>query len=149
MSERRLFYPLSDLHLVDATLDESDSFDYLSTYSKTNYLYYKYSYPDVYTLDEITNMINNFSLFFAKIKDSTGTSYPSSIPLHVFRYIMLDDMSYSPYYTIRRKPGYVVEGIAWSNGMYYAVREDLPENFQTYQIVLYLDSYTKTLHGYP
>lgn len=149
MLQKRLYYPLSDLHLIDATLDESDSFDFLSNYSKDNYLHYKYSYPDVYTLDEISNMVNNFSCFFGRVKDNSGNSLPSPIPIHVFRYIMLEDMSYSYYYTVRRKSGYVVEGAFWSNGMFYAVREDKEKDFETHQIVLYLDSYTKTLHNYP
>lgn len=149
MFEKRLYYPLSDLHLIDATLDESDSFHFLSTYVNDNYLNYRYSYPDIYTMEEISNMVNNFSYFFAKIKDSSGNSFPSPIPINVFRYIMLDDMSFTHYYTVRRKPGYVVEGMFWSNGMFYSVREDKEHDFDIYQIVLYLDSYTKTLHNYP
>jgi hypothetical protein len=149
MLEKRLYYPLSDLHNIDATLDESDSYYFLQSYIQENYLHYRYSYPDIYTLEEISNMINNFSLFFSKIKDVSGNSFSSPVPINVFRFMLLEDMSFSSYYTIKRKPGYVVEGAYWSNGMFYSVREDKLTDFETYQIVLYLDSLTKTLHNYP
>ena len=50
---------------------------------------------------------------------------------------------------MRRKPGYIVEGLQWSNGLVYQVREDKKEQFQIYQIVLIIDSLTKTMYNYP
>lgn len=149
MTTGHLYHSLSNLHLVDATLEESESYAFLQNYYLENYLHYRYSYPDIYNFTEITNMVNNFSLFFGKVKDISGNSINSPVPIDIFRYIMLADQSYSHYYTVKRKPGYVVEGMYWSNGMFYRVREDKDEAFDTYQIVLFLDPFTKTLHNYP
>ena len=83
------------------------------------------------------------------VKDSSGNSFSSPISINRFRFILLEDGSYSNYYTIRRKAGYVVEGMYWSNGMCYQVREDKSEDFAIYQKVLFLDSLTKNLYQYP
>lgn len=149
MTDNRLLYSLQHLPNIDATLDEADSFSFLESYFKDNFSNYKYSYPDIYSLEEITYMVNNFSLFFGRIKDPSDNSIYSPVPINVFRYIMLEDMSYSSYYTVRRKSGYVVEGVYWSNGMFYSVRQDVQENYDIYQIVLSIDSYTKTLYQFP
>jgi hypothetical protein len=97
----------------------------------------------------MSQLCNSFSIFNAKIKDTKGKSYHSYFPLGVFRYMIHEDLSYSNYYTPRRKPGYVVEGSYWSNGMYYQVREDDNENIQIHQIVFYVDELTRKMSRYP
>ena len=85
-----------------------------------------------------------------KVKDSNSNqSYLSNVPIHVFRYLMLNDGTWSYYYTPKRKPGYVVEGYCWSNGLIYQVREDKTQNFQTYEVILLIDGYVKSLHSFP
>lgn len=144
-----LFKTLQTVHLFESNLDEEDSYSYLQYYYLENYLHYRYVSPDVYSFQEFDSMANNFCLFFGKVQDATGSYLASPIPVYTFRYLMLADGSWSSYYAVRRKPGYVVEGYSWSNGMVYQVREDLESDFQVYQKVLYVDHLTKTLHGYP
>jgi len=147
---------LHTVHLVDADIDEEDSYLYLQHNFLANYLFYKYSSPDVYSFDDLDKMSSDFCLFFGKITDKTGSSLLSPIPLFTFRYIMLADGSYSSFYTNNKKDGYVVEGFAWSNGLTYQVRQDVKilngeytSPFEIYQRVLYVDHLTKTLHHYP
>ena len=75
----------------------------------------------------ITILSSNFALFYAKVKDlKSEESFQTNRPIHIFRYIMLEDGSWSNYYAVRKKHGFVVEGMYWSNGMIYQVREDKP-----------------------
>lgn len=149
MKERVLYHTVDNLHLIDATIDESDSYSFLQYYYQENYNYYRYSYPDIYSFEEIRNMSNNFCIFHARIKDLHGVVLSSPIPIETFRFVMLEDLSFSSYYAVHKKPGYVVEGFYWSNGMLYQVREDKDSDFDIYQIVLFVDPYTKNLYQYP
>lgn len=144
-----LFQTLDNIHVIDATLDESDSYYFLHEYQKENYLFYRYSSPDIYSFNELDIMSKNFCMFFAKVRDISGNVLCSPIPINVFRFMLMADGSYSNYYTPKRKSGYVVEGMYWSNGMTYQVREDKKDDFEIYQKVLFIDSLTKTLHNYP
>lgn len=49
----------------------------------------------------------------------------------------------------KKKPGYVVEGAYWSNGMFYQVREDKQEDFEIYEISLYVDRLTQLTAKFP
>lgn len=151
-----LIRTLHTVHLVESDIDEEDSYVYLQHNYLNNYLYYRYSAPDIYTFDELDKMSSEFCLFFGKVKDKSGQYLLSPIPLFTFRYIMLEDGSPSPYYAVRKKEGYVVEGFSWSNGLAYQVRQDVKvingeyvSPFEIYQRVLYVDHTTKTLHNYP
>lgn len=151
MQNALVSYNLYTLPMHDATLDEQDSYNLLQNYFSVNYLNHTYKYPsENISLTDFQLMVSNFCLFHGKVKDAqTDRSFHSNAPLYVIRYIMLADGSWSPYYTVRRKPGYVVEGLAWSNGLVYQVRDDLKEDFQIHQIVLSIDNLTKTLRDYP
>lgn len=141
-------YNIHTLPKHEATLDEANSFYFLSNYFVDKKLNYTYTYPGL-TLDEISILTSNFCLFYAKIKiASNEVSIPTNIPINVFRYIMLEDGSWSHYYTVRRKSGYVVEGMYWSNGIVYQVRQDA-KDYEIYQIVLSIDPLTKTLYNFP
>jgi hypothetical protein len=140
---------MHSIHLHDATLDEENSYNFLSLYSLEKTFRYTYKYPDI-SLNDVYILSSNFALFYAKVKDSKSDFILSTnVPIHVFRYIMLEDGSWSNYYSIKKKPGYVVEGMYWSNGMMYQVREDKKVDFKIYEIVLSIDSYTKTMHLFP
>jgi len=144
-----LIHSLQNLHSIDSTLDEEDSFIFLREYNLTKKLYYRYDYPTL-NKDLIETLVSNFCFFYAKIKDSTNDKlYSSNIPLNVFRFMLLEDGNYAPYYTVKRKPGYVVEGLHWTNGLVYQVREDKKDNFEVYEIVIFVDSLTKTMYNFP
>lgn len=142
-------YNIFNLHTHDATLDEESSYFYLSQYRLTKTFNYSYESPP-YALDDLHILISNFALFYAKIKDNrTGLNFPINKPLYIFRYIMLEDGSWSPFYTLRKKHGYVVEGMSWSNGMFYQVREDKQNEFEIYHTYLSIDHITKTMYQFP
>jgi hypothetical protein len=146
--ESSLIHSLHNLHTLDSTLDEEDSFIFLKEYNIQKSLYHRYEYPNL-NRELIDTYVSNFCFFYAKIRDlETDRLYSSTIPLNIFRFVLLADGNFSPYYTVRRKSGYIVEGLHWSNGLVYQVREDKKEEFQTYQIVLVIDSLTKTMYNY-
>lgn len=140
---------LQTLHRFEATLDESDSYYFLAEYYKEKILHFIYRYP-AYPYSEIANLVNNYTFFCSKVKDlKTDKSYSSNIPVGFFRFMLQEDMTWAPYYTVRRKPGYVVEGAYWSNGMFYQVREDKEQEFETYEVTLMIDPLTQKMYSFP
>ena len=151
MNRQMLFTPQL-IPLAESTLCEEDSFYLLSTFEKSFPNYIKYSVSDTFSIESIINISTLFATFHSRIKisQSSTDSIASVVPLDVFRYKMLEDGS--SYYTktppSSYKPGYIVEGAWWSNGMFYAVREE--SVFDVYlDAVLYVDQYTKGLYNYP
>ncbi len=148
----RVVHTLENLHLVESRLDEENSYYFLQDALLHSSHFHMYEYP---TLDysNIETLCINFSCFSSKIKDKKSNRMLSSlVPLVTFRYLMLEDGSWSNYNAMSRKPGYVVEGMYWSNGLIYRVREDvknISQPFQTHQIVLLIDESTKVLHNFP
>lgn len=144
-----LLCTLQSIHKFEATLIEEESYLFQQEYFRQKFLHYCYQYPG-YSYEEITSLVNNFTLFCSKVRDlKTKNKYSSNIPIGVFRYMLLHDMSWSEYYTVRRKPGYVVEGAYWSNGMFYQVREDKKSDFEVYQVTLMIDPLTQKIHSFP
>lgn len=145
-----LVYNINNLDMIDSTITDEESYYLLNNYIDLKKdSYFIYTYPD-YSIKDIYNLINTFCLFFANIKDiKENKKYISNVPLGVFRYILLSDLTFAPYYTVKKQSGYVVEGMYWSNGLLYQVREDKKEDFDIYQIVFLLDSQTKRMHNYP
>lgn len=149
MSNNVTSYTMHTLHMHDATLDEEDSYTFLSLYFLEKTFRYTYKYPNI-PINDIYILSSNFALFYAKIKDNKNDYIMSTnVPIHVFRYVMHEDGSWSNFYTLKRKPGLIVEGMYWSNGMMYQVREDKDTDFKIYEIALSIDSYTKTMHLFP
>lgn len=149
MSSNVVTYNIFNLHTHEATLDEESSFLFLQGYFPRKQLNYFYKYPDL-ELDMVHLLASRFCLIHANIKDlETGNTLPMNTPLNVFRYIMLEDGSWSNYYTLKKKNGYVVEGMYWSNGMVYQVREDNDNKFHIYEITLSIDALTKSIYNYP
>jgi len=145
----QLLHTLTELPYTPATVDEEVGYLITQTYEDQNSEYIKYttSQFDIFTMSQLCN---SFSLFNAKVKDaSSGKMYHSYFPLGVFRYMLHEDLSYSNYYTPKRKDGYIVEGSYWSNGMYYQVREDDQDNIQIHEVVFYVDPLTRKLSQYP
>lgn len=142
-------YNLHTIHLQESTLDEEDSFYFLHHYNLNKKLNYIYRYPDI-DLNTIYILSSNFAFFYGRIYEKgTNNFFQTNTPLNVFRYLMLEDGSWSNFYTLKKKPGYVVEGMYWSNGMMYQVREDKKSDFEIYEIILSIDSLTKTMHNFP
>jgi len=148
-SQTNLLHSLHNLHTVESTLDESDSYIFLSNFLFDKKHYYTYKYPDI-SYEDIHSLTSKFCVFCAKVKDAhTNSTYISNVPIHVLRYVLLQDGSWSFYYTPKRKLGYIVEAFCWSNGLLYQVREDKPFDFEVYEITLLIDGYTKSLHSFP
>ena len=142
-----LVHSLENLHTIESKLDEEDSYIYLQNLNVSYKYSERYSFPPI-SRPIVSAIATSFCFFSAKIKDaSTNQLYSSNIPLTVFRYLMLEDGSWSYYYTVKRKPGYVVEGMQWSNGFLYQVREDKDKDFEVYQINLSIDSFTRRLYN--
>lgn len=142
-------FTLHTLHLHDATIDEEDSYNFLHHFLNTKKYNYYYRYPDL-PLETLQFLSSQFCLFYAKIQSSkTKDLFQTNFPIRIFRYIMLDDGSWSNYYTTKRKNGYVVEGMHWSNGLVYQVRQDAQSNFEIYEATLSIDSITKTMYNFP
>jgi len=142
-------HTLDNIHSIESTLDEELSYHYLSSFTNSSLLFYKYSYPDL-LYSHIRTLVNEFTCFCSSILDfNSGRSYTSPVPLQVFRYLMLEDGSWSNYYSRYNNSGYVVEGAHWSNGLFYQVRQDSRQPFETYEVNLYIDSLTKTMYNFP
>lgn len=140
---------LQTIHLLDATIEDEESYYFLMEYYRQKVLHYIYRYP-AFTYEDMSVLVNNYTLFCARVKDSKNNQkYASNFPIGVFRYMLHDDLSWSPYYTVRRKPGYVVEGAYWSNGMFYQVRDDAKKDHNVHEVTLMIDSLTQKMHAFP
>lgn len=144
-----IIHSIQNVHLKESKLDEEDSYYFLEEYLKSNSHYYKYSYPEI-SKEEIYTLISTFCFFCATVKDlSNNKSYASNIPITIFRYLLLENGNWSLYYTVHKKRGKVVEGMQWSNGLFYQVREDKKDNFELYEATLLIDAVTKTMYNFP
>lgn len=150
MSEALLHTP-ELLFSIDSTIDEESSYNLVSLYRSTFTLNHNYDSKS-YTLEQLLYLSTQFAIFSGRVKISSkqdSSTIASKVPLEVFRYKMLDDGSWYYAKTTPRnhKPGYIVEGALWTNGMYYLVRTE--DTKQILEITLSLDQYTKDIHGYP
>lgn len=144
-----LLHSLHNLHSVDSTLDESDSYVFLNNFLSEKKHYYSYRYPDI-SYQDISSLSSKYCVFCAKVSQvNTDVSYLSNVPVNIFRYVLLEDGSWSHYYTPRRKSGYIVEGFCWSNGLLYQVRQDSKQPFEVYEVTLVIDGLVKSIHSFP
>jgi len=139
------------LHAIDSTLIESESFKLVKNFSSIFPLYYHYS-SNEYGLKKVLDLSTTFSLLHARVQISINKGFNqtinSSIPLDVLRYKMLSDGSC---YNLSRipsvyKPGYIVEGVLWTNGFYHLTRQEGSKDIL--DIHFYVDQYTRDLHNY-
>jgi hypothetical protein len=150
MSESLLHTP-ELLFSIDSTVDEESSYNLVSLY-KSTFILNNYYDSKEYTLEQILYLCTQFAVFSGRVKIASKQDSPtiaSKIPLEVFRYKMLDDGSWYYAKTTPRnhKPGYIVEGALWTNGMFYLTRTE--DTKQILEATLSVDQYTKDLHGYP
>lgn len=144
----QLLHTLTDLPYTPATIDEESSYWISQNYELDNPEYIHYTDAD-FGYPMLVQMCNVFALFQAKVGDLEGRISQSYFPINVFRYILQEDMTWTYYYTPKRKPGYVVEGAYWSNGMFYQVREDKEKDFETYHVSLYVNRVTQLISNFP
>ena len=134
---------------LESTIYEEDSWAFLSQMQLSDWYVYD---SDQIGLITTKMLADTFAAFHGKIsfpKDMQNAQnidgFWSSVPLGVFRYKMLSDGS--PYLvdTVKKVPGYIVEGIYWINGFIYLVRDDK----EIFQLKLFIDRHTKLLQMYP
>jgi hypothetical protein len=150
MTEALLHTP-EILFTIDSTVDEESSYNLVSLYKPSFPLNYYYDSKQ-YTLEQALHLCTQFAIFSGRVKLSPkedSQTIGSKVPLEVFRYKMLDDGSWYYAKTTPRnhKPGYIVEGALWTNGMFYIVRTE--DTKEVLEATLSVDQYTKDLHGYP
>lgn len=142
-------YSIEKISQLESTLYEEDSWAFLAEMQLSDWYVYD---SDQIGLITTKMLADTFAAFHGKIsfpKDMQGVhdidGYWSSVPLGVFRYKMLSDGS--PYLvdTVKKVPGYIVEGIYWINGFIYLVRDDN----EIFQLKLFIDRQTKLLQMYP
>jgi hypothetical protein len=142
-------YTLSTLPHIESTYDEEDSHYVLNELISSFENFLVYDSNKNINHESIVSLCNTYSLFHASITHKDIVNFKINIPLAVFRFIMLEDLSWSLYEARKREPGYVVEGMFWTNGMIYQVREDKETDFEVHQVCLYIDRNTARLHSYP
>jgi len=146
----QLLYTPDLIHLADSTMCESDSFYLLTHYKESFPLNIEYTAAD-YSLSQVLSFSKIFSTFHARVNlgKSSSAAIPSSVPIDVFRYKMLQDGSWYYLDTLPSsyKDGYIVEGAIWSNGMYYIVKTQNPT--EIIDAYFSIDQYTKGLYNYP
>ena len=141
-----LINDIKKLSLLQPTMFEEDSYTFLQ--------YYEYS-QDWYVYDShqlglkvVESLANNFASFHGTVpfpKNPLAKDFWSTIPLGIFRYKMLANGSFYLVETVQKVPGYIVEGIYWSNGFVCVVRDEQ----QIVQIKLFITKQTKEIQLYP
>lgn len=130
-----------------SSIYEEDSYTFLQYYQFAKD-WFLYDSSEI-GLNTTFFLINQFSAFHGKIqfpnKDIVDDTYWSSIPLGIFRFKLLEDMSCGLATKINKTPGYIVEGSYWDNGFFYIVR-DLNNIIEA---KLFIDQYTKRTRDYP
>lgn len=143
----QLLHTLTELPYTPSTIDEEASYWVSQNYELDNPTHILYTDAN-FGQPMLVKMCNLYATFYGKVQDLNGKTTNSYFPINVFRYVLQQDMTWTHYYTPKRKPGYIVEGAYWSNGMFYQVREDKEENFETYQISLYVDRMTQLMASF-
>lgn len=139
-------YSIDILDSLDSSFYEEESKDFLIFYQ----LYKQWTVYDSFYHDPETvlTLTENFINFHGKINFPDDIpikeGYWTTVPLGVFRYRMLSDGSWH-IIEFSSKDGYIVDGMYWSNGFFYRVKD----KDRIIQLKLFVDSDTKFLHSYP
>lgn len=133
-TEDHLIYNLENLHMIESTHDEEDSFYIYNNYQNVHENYLNYVYPKI-DISIVQSIFNDYSLFYGRIQETLNSpSHNSPFPLGVIRFMIDADLSCNKYYTPKRKPGWVIEGYFWTNGFVRRIREDKTKDFQVHEI---------------
>jgi hypothetical protein len=137
---------IESLQSLDSSFFEEDSYEFLIFYQ-----FYKdwiiYDSKEL-SYDIVLSLANNFMNFHGKIpfpEDVLNDSYWSAVPLNCFRFKLLDNLHCGLVDPVDLEPGYIVEGVSWTNGFVYVVKDKK----NIIQIKLFIDSETYTNYTYP
>lgn len=134
-------------HDLEPNLYEEDSYYFLEYY-QTAKDWYVYD-SDVLGISVVQHLTNTFCSFHGKVPFPENvqpeSTYWSSLPLGIFRYKLLSNMSCGIAIPQNKEPGYIVTGVYWDNGFCYAVFD----GDKIIQIKLYIDLHTKETRDYP
>jgi hypothetical protein len=138
---------VESLSKLEPTLYEEDSFHFQQFYQnkKDWYIYDSHEFG----ISTVQHISNQFCAFHGKVpfpnENQENESFWSTVPLGVFRYKFLADMSFSLAIPANKHVGYIVSGVYWDNGFAYVVTE----NSVILQVKLFIDKYTKRTRQYP
>jgi len=132
---------------LEPSLYEEDSYHFLQYYQSSKD-WYAYD-SDSLGINTVVALANTFCAFHGKISfpDTADIkdTYWSTVPLGVFKFKLLADMSCGLALPANKTPGYIVTGVYWENGFTYVVYD----NDKIIQVKLYVDQYTKRTRDYP
>lgn len=134
---------LQKTSIMEATLDEEDSYYYLNALmSKESYFYTSKDR----SIDDVLSAVETFILLHACVllPDQGFNKFWTPTPIGVFRYVMDDQMNYHVVSEFNPFNGYTVQGCYWSNGFYYLVSN---KDFLI-EANLYVDLQTKEQYNY-
>lgn len=137
---------IESIQSLDSSFYEEDSYEFLIFYQ--SYKDWKIYDSREVSYEIVLSLANNFINFHGKIpfpEDVLNDLYWSVVPLNAFRYKLLDNFQCGLIDPIDPKLGYIVEGVSWTNGFVYIVRDKK----NIIQIKLFIDSQTHSNYGYP
>ena len=134
---------LQKTSIMDSTLDEEDSYYYLTQLMSKEW--YSYTSKDR-SIDDVVAAVETFIMLHAcvTLPDKGFAKFWTPTPVGVIRYVMDDEMKPHPVSEFKPFNGYTVQGCYWSNGFYYLVSN---KNFLI-EASLYVDLQTKEQYNY-
>lgn len=138
---------INNIDKVEPSMSEEESYHFLKFYQGyKNWFVYD---SDKVGIEQTTALIDFFSQFHGKIPFPNSVlekqSYWSTTPLGVFRYKMLDDGSHALINYYKKVPGYLVQGLYWSNGFFYFIKDET----KIIQLKFFVDENTFYEKKYP
>jgi hypothetical protein len=134
---------LEKTSILEASLDEEDSYYFLSKI--TNQDFFSYSSKEI-PLESVLSSIENFILLHASVSlhEKGLGKFWSPTPIQVFRFVMDSDMGWHHVSQFKPFDGYLVQGCYWTNGFYYLV------SYKDFilEASLYVDKETKMTYNY-
>jgi hypothetical protein len=137
---------VESLFKLEPTLYEEDSYHFQQYYQQEKE-WYVYDSHEL-GINTVQHIANQFCAFHGKVPfpdNDNADSFWSTVPLGVFKYKLLSDMSCGLTLPANKDLGYIVTGVYWDNGFAYSVMD----NNQIVQIKFFIDLYTKRVRQYP
>ena len=138
---------VESLYQLQPTLYEEDSYHFQQFYQQEKEWYIYDS--DELGINTVQHIANQYCGFHGKVpfpdELDSSSSFWSTIPLGVFQYKLLSDMSCGLTLPANKSIGYIVTGVYWDNGFVYVVMDKT----NIVQIKFFIDQYTKRTRQYP
>lgn len=137
---------IESIQSLESSFYEEDSYQFLIFYQ--SYKNWKIYDSKEVSYEIVLSLANNFINFHGKIpfpEDVLNDLYWTILPLNTFRYKLLKNFQCGLVDPIDPKPGYIVEGVSWTNGFVYLVKDQK----NIIQIKLFIDSETHKNYLYP